>query len=404
MRAGLLHQAENSRALTDKLAVARATPTGIMRGAAVVGRMLRGGRGSLAVAIGVVLAGVWVLPVHLGGGTATALWQVPTGAPRLAVGTELPVFCMPRGGAAARCGIARVSSPTHIAFTAYGNAVAGLRRVPVLAASDMGLLWALGDPGGKLELRDSAAALARQVVSDIGDLTQSPLWQREYRPVTNALLDRVAARAWNAPDTQRALRNLVIAIEPVARQSFSEEVGPVLGSYMAEAFWRVLTSNSRQVFSLITGSPPDLSALGRALSAALRDPAIQPALARLGPRLLALPQTKLLIERFITHLAEAVQSDPDIFGVLSRIASDPRLGQGAGNVRANAGEFVRNVGQILWGIGNNQSLNSLAGLALKSTIAGTSQPLILLLDPESSLDLEQAMPGGVTLLITRNLP
>ena len=359
---------------------------------------LRGGRLSVAIAVSVGLVALAILPVRLGGRTAAQIWQVPGDASPLTVGSELPVFCVPRDGSATRCGIALVTAPTRIAFTPYGAGADPARTIPVLAASDMGLLWALGDAGGKLQVRASATALVRQLATNMRDLTQSPLWRREYRDATQDMLERVAMRAWNASDTQRALSDLIVAAEPVVRQSIGQDIGPVIGSYMTEALWRVVKSNTTQVFSLIGGRALDLSPLGVAVSAALRDPAIQPALGRLGPKLLALPQTELLTERFVANLADAAQRDPEIFAVLSRVATDPRLGQGVGSVRAHAGVFLREVGQVMWGVGNNQSLNALAGMALKTTISGGSRPLILMLDPESGAALEQEMPGGVTLL------
>ena len=345
------------------------------------------------------LVAIWVLPVHLGPGRTTHSWKIPAGASALAPDNEIPVFCISPNGTATRCGIARSGVSGRIAFTSYGRVAETGLFVPVLAASDMGLLWALGDPRGKLVVRDSAAALVQQVTSNISGLTQSSLWQREYRPATSALLDRVATKAWSAADTQRALRELVIAMDPIARQSIADNMGAVIAGYMADAFWRVVKSNSTRVFSLMAGSPPDLSSLNAALGAALRDPAVQPALRQLGPKLLAMPQTELLMERFVANAAEAAEHDPATFDVLSRIASDPRLGQEAGSVRANAAEFLRHVGLVLWGIGDNRSLNSLAGLALKTAINGASRPLILLMDADSAMALAQEMPGGVTLLV-----
>ncbi len=361
-------------------------------------RFLQGGRLSLAIAAAVGLVALAILPVRLGSRTAAQIWQIPADGPALILGSELPVFCMPRNGRATRCGIALVTAPDRIAFTPYGAGTDPARTIPVLAASDMGLLWALGDSEGKLQVRRSATALVRQLATNVRDLTQSPLWRREYRGATQDLLERLTMKAWNAPDTQRALSDLIVAAEPVVRQSIGQDIGPVIGSYMTEALWRVVKSNSTQVFSLMGGRALDLSPIGAAVSAALRDPAIQPALGRLGPKLLALPQTEVLTERFISNLADAVQRDPEVFAVLTRVATDPRLGQGVGSVRSHAGAFLREVGQVMWGVGNNQSLNSLAGMALKTTISGGSRPLILLLDPESGAALEQEMPGGVTLL------
>ncbi len=365
----------------------------------VLARQLRGGRGSAALALVLVLIGFWVLPIHLGTAKATQFWKTPAGALSLPPGTELPVFCMPPAGIATRCGIAKTMAPNRVTFQPYGNFNSGHESIPVLAGSDMGLLWAMGDPRGKLMVRDSAVALVRQAIGNVHELTKTPLWQREYRPATRTLLDRVAIEAWHAPDTQGALQALIVAMEPVVRKSVANDIGPVIGTYMVDAVWRVVKSNAAHIFSLITGDPLDLSSLGSAVNAALRDPAIQPALSRLGPKILAMPETELLTERFVSNLAEAVEHDPMTFELLSRIVSDPRLGREVGGVRTNAASFMRHIGQVLWGIGDNQSLNSLAGMALKTTINGTSLPLILLLDVDHAVALAQDMPGGVTILV-----
>jgi hypothetical protein len=183
------------------------------------------------------------------------------------------------------------------------------------------------------------------------------------------------------------------------QDSIANEIGPAMAPYIAEAFWHLVKANSVQVLSLITGSPLDLSPIGTTLSVALQDPRVQVALGRVAPRLMDLPQSELLVERFSANLADALQRDPATGPLLTRIAMDPRLGKQLGGVRTDVARFVRKLGQVLWGLGSGSSLNSLAGLSVKTEIIGVSQPLILLLDSDDAATLAHALPGRATLLV-----
>ena len=157
------------------------------------------------------------------------------------------------------------------------------------------------------------------------------------------------------------------------------------------------------MFTLLGGGPPDLSPLAAAFTAALRDPAVQKLLGRLGPDIMALPQTELLSERLFANLASVAEQDPDVFDLAARIATDRRLGQSLGQLRDEGSMLLRQVGQVMWGLGDSRTLNSLAGEALKSTLTEAARPMVLLLDPDSAIALEHALPSGVVLLVPQGM-
>jgi hypothetical protein len=106
-----------------------------------------------------------------------------------------------------------------------------------------------------------------------------------------------------------------------------------------------------------------------------------------------------LSERLFANLASVAEQDPEVFDLATRIATDRRLGQSLGTLRDEGGAFLRQVGQVMWGLGDSRTLNSLAGEALKTTLTGTARPLVLLLDPDGAIALEHALPSGVVLLV-----
>jgi hypothetical protein len=370
--------------------------------------MLRGAAGSLAITL-LLLAGAYaVLPIHLLP-RSEQLWRMPagsstsgsgaSGATALPAATEVAVFCLPPNGIPIRCGRAQVGVDAALSFTAYHGAPPLDAAIPVLTTADLGLLWALADPAGKTRVRVSAAGLEQQLIVAIRDITRSPTWQHEYRDTVRRLLTRIADQAWNMPSTQAALQALIHAIEPLVADKVAREIGPAVAPYVADAIWRLIESNSTQVLSLIEGGPPDLSPLSTAFAAALRDPVVQRQLGRLGPEVMALPQMELLSERLFANLASVAEQDPEVFDLATRIATDHRLGQSLGQLRDEGGAFLRQVGQVMWGLGDSRSLNSLAGEALKTTLTGTARPLVLLLDPDSAMALEHTLPSGVVLLV-----
>ena len=361
---------------------------------------LRGARASLAIAALLLAAAAYTLPIHLFP-RAVQLWQMPAGISPLRAGTDLPVFCMPPGGIAIRCGSARVRSNAAFAFTSFGGTPDHAAAMPVLAEADIGLLWALADPESKAKTRVAATRVEQQLIAVIRDITQSETWQREYREPVRLLFKRIADAAWNAPNTQRAFRMLVRAIEPLVARRVGKDIGPAIAPYMADAAWTLIESNSTRVFSLILGDPADFSGLAVAFTAALADPEVQRLVGRLGPEIMALPQMELLSECLLSNAAEIAERDPDVIDLLTGIATDRRLGRPLGDLRGDIGVFIRQAGQALWGLGSNRSLNSLAGVAVKSTIPGASQPLILLLDPDDAATLARTLPGNAVLLVPK---
>jgi hypothetical protein len=361
--------------------------------------LLRGATGSLAIAVLLLAGALYALPVHLLP-PRQQLWRMPAGASgSLPEATEIAVFCMPPSGIAIRCGRARVRADTALVFTAYRSGLPPGAAIPVLTSADPGLLWALADPAGKDRVRISAGALEQQLVVAVRDITRSPTWQHEYRDTARRLLTRITDRAWTMPSTQAALQDLVHAIEPLVADKVARDIGPAIAPYVADAVWTLIETNGSQVFTLMRGGPPDLSPLSTAFTAALRDPAVQKLLGRLGPEIMALPQMELLGERLFANLATVAEQDPDVFDLVTRIATDRRLGQSLGRLRDEGGAFVRQVGQVMWGLGGSRSLNSLAGEALKTALTGTARPMVLLLDPDGAIALEHALPSGVVLLV-----
>lgn len=384
------------------LAAARAAAA--LRGPArwLLARCRRGGAASAVLAVLLLAGALQVLPVSLRA-RPVRLWQLPAGAAAPAAAT-LPVFCMPPARVALptvalHCGLARRLAGRTLAFTPYRAAAPAGRVIPVLTTADIGLLWALADDGGKARVRASAAGLAQQLAAAVRDLTRSPAWQQDYRAPVGHLLDRLAAAAWARPGTQAAFQALVAAIEPLVAGRVADQIGPAVAPYVANAMWTVLEANSTRVFALIRGGRPDLGPLSAAFVAALHDPAVQHVLGRLGPDILALPQTELLGEQLLTDFVDLAEHDPETFDLAARIATDRRLGQPFGHLRDDAGAFLRQTGQVMWGLGGARPLNALAGEALKATLMGTAQPLVLLLDPDDAAALVRLLPGDTVLLV-----
>ncbi len=367
-------------------------------------RRMRGGYVSIGIVVAIFSAAAYTLPLGAGPGGVAPIWRVPKGGPMLTDATDLPVFCLPETGPAARCGIAQQRPDGRISFVPFGNSADLHGTLPVLASADIGLLWALADPAARDEVQASAAELSSQIAASVQQVTESDAWQHDYRDALRDVLGRAAEHAWRADDTQRAFRDLLRASEPVLQGSITNEIGPAVEPYVAEAFWRVVKANSRQVLSLIAGQPLDLSSAGTMLTYALQDPRVQAALGRVGPRLMDLPQSELLIERLVSNMSDALQRDPATAELLTRIAMDPRLGTELARVRNHVAEFVHQLGQVLWGLGSGSSMNALAGLSVKTEIVGASQPLILLLDPDDAAMLAHALPGRATLLVPETVP
>ena len=371
---------------------------------------LRGGTGSLVIAVLLLAGGINTLPVHLLP-RPQQLWRMPAGSAATAAGaawagalpeaTEIAVFCLPPNGVAIRCGRAQVRADAVLAFTAYRGGLPPNAAIPVLTSADLGLLWALADPAGKERVRISAGGLAQQLVVAVRDITRSATWQHEYRDTVRRLLTHITDVAWAMPSTQAALQALVHAIEPLVADKVAREIGPAIAPYVADAVWTLIEANGSQMFTLLRGGPPDLSGLSAAFTAALRDPAVQRLLGRLGPEIMALPQMELLGEQLFANLASVAEQDPEAFDLATRIATDRRLGQSLGQLRDEGGAFLRQAGQVMWGLGDSRSLNSLAGEALKTTLTGAARPMVLLLDPDSAMALEHALPSGVVLLVPK---
>jgi hypothetical protein len=360
-------------------------------------RPLRGGRASVAIALGLLLAALFTFPIRVQ--TArNEIWLLPPAAPSLAAGVEIPVFCLAAASPAVRCGLARQVADGRLLFLPYRSARFPAQTLPILTSADVGLLWALADPQGRRRIRDAAVDLTQELVSSAHDLTESATWQREYRDSLRDVLRRIAQRAWDMPDTQYAFHALVRATSVTVADSVARDIGPVIAPYVADAIWGAVATNTLKAWSIIRGAPLDFSTVGPALNEALRDPAVERVLGQLGPRVMALPQAELLTERLVANLAAAAKADTEALDLLTRIVTDPRLGPPLGHVREDAGLFVRELGGVLWGLGDTHALNSLAGVALRSALAGAAQRIIMIADPAHAQALRHAMPGGVAFL------
>lgn len=369
-------------------------------------RPLRGARASGLIALGLLLAAFFTLPIRLQSGR-NEIWLLPPGgggggatqvAAALPVGGEIPVFCLDPSGPAVRCGMAWAMEGGRLRFRPYRRASIDPQTLPILTSADVGLLWALAEPDGRRRVRDAAVDLARELGTSARDLTQSAVWRSEYRAALREVLGRIARRAWEAPDTQQAFHALMRAAEATAADSVARDIGPVVAPYVADAIWGAVAANTLNAWSIIRGAPLDFSTVGPALNQALRDPAVERALGQLGPKLMALPQAELLIERMLLNLAEAAKADAGGLELLTRIVTDPRLGPPLGHVRADAGQFVRELGGVLWGLGDRRTLNSLAGVAVRSALVDSTQRIIMIADPAQAQALRRDMPGGVAFL------
>jgi hypothetical protein len=366
-------------------------------------RRLRSGYISAALVVLIAAAAIYTLPVSPGPRSGPPAWRMPPGVTPPAVGVRIPVFCLPGKLPALRCGLAEMRPGGAIGFAAYGSPPDRHATIPLFTSADIGLLWSLADPAGRAQIHTAAANLAREAVEGLRGVIRSGAWQREYRKPVSALLERAATKAWDAPDTQAAFRAVLQAIEPVMQDSVANQIGPAIAPYVAEAFWRLVKANATEVFSLITGSPLDLSSIGATFTQALQDKQVQKAIGGLAPRVIGLPQTELLVERFAANMAGTLEQDSETSELLIRIAMDPRLGKQLRTVREDAGSFLHQLGRVLWGFGNNQSMNSLAGLSVKAALLGASEPLILLLEPDTAALLVNSMPGRGALLVPDSL-
>lgn len=362
-------------------------------------RRVRPGYVSIVLVIALLIAAGYTFPLGPGPGGVPSIWRVPNGGPKLADGTDLPVFCLPETGPAVRCGIAREHAGGRIGFVSYGNSSDLRDTLPVLATADIGLLWALADPAARASVQTSATALVTQTISSLRQVTDSDTWRHEYRERLHGLLDRATQQAWRAADTQSAFRAFLRASDPVIQDSIANQIGPAMAPYISDAFWGVVEANTTQVFSLIIGGRLDLRSIGSSLALALQDPRVQVALGQIVPRLVDLPQSELLTERFAANVADALQHDPETMALLTRVAMDPRLGTALGRARNDTAEFVHRLGQVLWGLGGSSSMNALAGLSMRTQIVGESQPLILLLDTDDAAALVRTLPGHTVLLV-----
>lgn len=354
----------------------------------------------LATAASVTLP-VTLWPRHV------TFWRLPAAPPAsvtelaagLGIGGDVPVFCVASRRGAARCGVARLVAAGRLRFTPYASMDMPAGATPLLTSASFSLLWALADPLGRFKVREDAASLAEELMGQVHALTQTPVWQRDYRPPISRLLERIADQVWAAPQTRLAFDALLDALHPVLRESFADDLGPALAPHVNDAMWRIVRANGAQVFSLIGGWPLDLSPLEAVSDQAFADPAARAAVGRLVPRLMATPQAELLAEQAANRLAVVLRREPAVLDLLTRVATDPRLESPLSHVRNQSDALLRESAELLWGLGGSNSLNSLAGLVMRAALAGEAQPMILLVGHREELLLRSDLPNGALALV-----
>jgi hypothetical protein len=226
----------------------------------------------------------------------------------------------------------------------------------------------------------------------------SDVFTNSYRPVLRASLTEVVSRAWEDPETQAAMEELLVSSDAEFKRVLQGDLKAIVVGRINDAVWQMLEANWLNAFGMPFGYGLDYTPVLEAVTATLVDARVQKSFMAFGSERLGTEEARRLAERIAVGVADALMRDQRVPKIVNQMFWDPQLrtllDPFMEAVTSLIGALPRNLG----GLGSESSLNPLAAHVFKAMALGERTPLVLLVTPEDRDRIERLESDAATLL------
>jgi hypothetical protein len=354
---------------------------------------------SFVLGLGIVSAGWLVLPGPAAG-NAERLYEGPSPAEATSAPQLLPVFVMRPDHSVIRHGVAiwqsnGVFTVRVFPSTEYDEPLAS---DALLFEPSMAVLWAAATDSSREELKRRLNALQEEAAKAIETVITSDVFTNSYRPVLRASLTEVVSRAWEDPETQTAVEELLLSSDAEFKRVVQGDLKAIVVGRINDAVWQMLEANWLNALGMPFGYELDYTPVLEAVTATLVDPRFQKSFIAFGSERLGTEEARRLAERIAIGVADALMRDQRVPKIVNQMFWDPQLRRLLDPFMEAVASLIGALPRHLGGLGSESSLNPLAAHIFKAMALGERTPLILLVTPEDRDRIERLESDAATFL------
>lgn len=319
-----------------------------------------------------------VFPFMAGLPDVTAVYRTPQPVVGMRPGNKLPVYDVQPDGRAVRSGQAYVDEQGRIQLSRYdGRAESAAVPEAVLMPASVRSLWVLATEAEREELRHTARVFVTALGSAVDGAVNSPVFEKEYKPVIEDAIRAAATGAWSAPPVQAAFAELLQVADPMLRQVAADDLRPALVERLQPALWQAVRSNAVNIIDVFSELRLDLKPLEAAVSGAIGDRRVRDGMSDMLAILAGTHQMRILAERLGTEFLHNLRNDPRLADTLGRMMQDGRLSAYLEPLGDPALTLARAVPRTLARLDEHADLNSLAADIFKMQARGISSHVVI---------------------------
>jgi hypothetical protein len=299
-----------------------------------------------------------------------------------------------------QCGTAEIESPFAVHLTPYFERGCRQRMeslVVRLYEADLRVPWALIPEADRAQLKSFGRRLMTFLRNSAVTATNSPIFEREYRPILADMIRAALRTAWTAPATQAAFSHATGTLEPELVDRLVDGIAPIVVAKAESSLWQSLRDYAN---TLMGGKTEDKDTpLSRGLRDLLRDETVQAHLMDTLPALASSGAMTGFASTLASEMGMALLNDPRLLPFASRLFTDSRLFE-AGTVPSpfSGRTLTHDLPQWLMRLRHERDHNPLVSRVIKDLVRGRPGFVVLLMTAAQRDALSQGdLPAGIEL-------
>jgi hypothetical protein len=316
-------------------------------------------------------------------------------------GFVTPVFVLRDDGAAVRFGNAEMAAAGIVRVGLYEplDPLLVQATTAVSLPGDGRLLWLLASPDERQALRDKAAALVLGLSDSAAEIARSPVFKEAYRDPLMQILRNAVQAAWTASRDGGAWQEMLRGDEAILRSVASRDLRPIIERHFQGVALRMLKANTLAIIDPFHDRPWNTEPIEQALQETIEEIRDRELAEQTTMRLLDTPQTASFLRVFVAVASEKLAHDAALQDLIARMVYDPRLRRYMEPAIDRLLDLGRTAPRLLVSLHGSTDLNLAAATALRTTISGRPDRVVVFMSPRQRDELMALDPGMVHTLV-----
>jgi hypothetical protein len=272
----------------------------------------------------------------------------------------------------------------------FGHATAA-----VSLPGDGRLLWLLASPDERQTLRDKAAAVVLGISHSAAEIARSPTFTAEYRDKFMQILRNAVRKAWDASRTSGAWQDLLRSYQPILRHVAARDLRPIIERNFEGVALRMLKANALGMIDPFHDRPWNTEPIEQALQDSIQEVRNREIAEQTALRLLDAPQTTAFLRVFVGTVGETLAHDAALQDLVAQMVYDPRFRPSMATAIDRLLDLGRTAPRLLVSLHGSADLNLVAAAAIRTSLSGRPDRVVVLLTPEQRDELMALDPSMV---------